>query len=119
MSAFVVEDKTINIIVNFLEDESYRRDGVTYGMLNRLLGRNGYDLTQPEQDRRLAWDLFKMNCQAVNGRYGEGRAKDFRSLAFRFDPCIRDTFTLGFRDSLEIKSAKSSNAGACLPASRN
>lgn len=85
MSAFVVEDKTINVIVNFLEKESWQNDGLTYGMLIRKLKKLGYDLTQPEEDKRLAEDLFIMNCRAINQRYGMGEAAKFRSMDFKFD----------------------------------
>jgi len=85
MSAFIVEDKTINQIVNFIEKESWQKDGLTYGMLDRMLKKEGYDLTHPDEDKRLAEDLFIMNCRAINQRYGVGEAAKFRPMDFRFD----------------------------------
>lgn len=85
MSAFVVEDKTINFIVNFLEKESWQNDGLTYGQLGRMLKEEGYDLTQPDESKRLAEDLFIINCIAVNQCYGMGEAAKFRPMDFKFN----------------------------------
>lgn len=84
MSAFIVEDKTINAIVSFLYNESWGNETLTYGSIKRTLAKKGYDLTQHNRDKDLAQDLFKLNCNAVNQRYGEGQAKEFRSLVFNF-----------------------------------
>lgn len=85
MSAFIVDDDCINRIVSHLNRNA--RD------FEWLLSRSGYTLSQSEDLQRLASDLYLMNCDAVDGRYGPGtsaqddagRAGEFQ---FKFSPPI-------------------------------
>lgn len=78
MSAFIVSDETINKVASWLyckQNESYwPAKGIKeiYG----LVDRQGFE--------KLAKDMFKLNVRAVDERYGEGEAKTFRKLNFKF-----------------------------------
>ena len=85
MSAYIVEDATINRIVSFL---ALNRDGDWY---RRLIKDNtGCDLVTPEGQRNLANAMFNLNCKAIDERYGEGQAKEFRDLDFKYRREIPD-----------------------------
>lgn len=77
MSAYLVDDRTINTIVSHLH-------------LNRDLSwlrREFMDAVHPmtsDVDAELGNALFAMNVAAVEARYGEGQAKEFRALDYRF-----------------------------------
>ena len=78
MSAFIVEDKTINKIVTWLaysQDASWDR---------RQIEKLGYDLSKRFSVEKLAKDMFALNCRAVDARYGQGEAEKFRELNFQF-----------------------------------
>jgi hypothetical protein len=86
MSAYIVDDKTINNIVCTLAyGHTHGAGFATYGG-----GRPFRDLPNPyklktapqttEQEleyKRLAFDLYKMNCAAVDQRYNEKNPCDF------------------------------------------
>jgi len=79
MSAFVVEDKTINRAVSFLATD---RDG---DWLRRFIQDNlGIDLTTGIGRETLGKLMFSLNCDAVNQRYGDNQAEEFRSLDYAF-----------------------------------
>ena len=69
MSAFIVEDKIINRIVNILVYETRRGD--FSHTLQEGLSKLGYDLTDHASAEKLAKDMFELNVNAVNQRYGE------------------------------------------------
>lgn len=78
MSAYIVNDSTINNIVNTLaglRDFEYER---------REIKENGYDLDEREGRQLLAVEMFKLNIAGVDARYGEGEAKTFRPLDFTY-----------------------------------
>lgn len=86
MSAFVVNDRTINKIVTFFSlsttEDWYR------GQIKNI----GYDFGKPLSIEKLAKDMFFLNCEAVDKRYGKNEAEKFRDLNFRyhevdFDEC--------------------------------
>jgi len=70
MSAFIVEDKSINRIVAFLADCHCRGKVWLYLPLERI----GFNLSEPLQVKRLAEEMATLNCMSVEGRYGEGQA---------------------------------------------
>ena len=78
MSAFIVEDKTINKVVTKL---AYDRDG---DWLKRRVKDAGYDLETLEGKTKLGWDMFKLNIRAVNMRYEDKPADQFRPLNYHF-----------------------------------
>lgn len=82
MSAFIVDDSTINRLVTFLNSD---RTGTIRYHFDRL----GYGCGD---EQRLASDLFLMNCDSVDARYGKGTAaQDTEDMAdefrFSFAPC--------------------------------
>ena len=73
MSAYVVEDKTINKIVAFLA----MNQDIKYALRNE-----GIELNGQESQEKLGQELFEMNWEAVNQRYEEDpawcRLKDYK-----------------------------------------
>src|SRR6266496_4857378 len=96
MSAFMVEDTTINRVVTWLKRE-VRRSRFT---LDRLAREYGVDLTSDGWDEKLAQAMFQLNCDGVNARYGEGEAEKFRPLNFTYRP-EGDTFRVQVLKSLQ------------------
>lgn len=73
MSAYVVENATINRVVSFLAID---REG---DYLRRtILRETGCDLSTREGKDALGKAMFALNCNAVDQRYGEGESKSFR-----------------------------------------
>lgn len=88
MSAFVVNDSVVNNIVTFVYKNNRKYDDKYYYCLFELRDA-GYLSKDPGQDaqyapKRLAEDMFTLNCDAVEQRYGEGEAKEFRPLDFKY-----------------------------------
>lgn len=79
MSAFVVDDKTINRAISFLATD---RDGDW--LRNYIREHLGVDLTTGIGRETLGNLMFSLNCDAVNQRYGDDQAKEFRSLDYRY-----------------------------------
>jgi len=82
MSAFIVEDKTINGIVSWMHDAIVRK--TDYAWCVRTLEKLGYRLDSDLGCKRLAEELFTLNCDSIEQRYGEGQAEKFRPLDFQF-----------------------------------
>jgi hypothetical protein len=80
MSAFMVEDQTINRVVTWLKREAQR----SRFTLDWLAREYSVDLTSDNWDEKLAKAMFQMNCDGVNARYGEGEAEKFRPLNFTY-----------------------------------
>ena len=78
MSAFIVEDKTINKVVTKL---AYDRDN---DWQKRQFKEKGYDLETLEGKNKLGLAMFCLNIRAVNMRYKNGQAEDFRPLNYKF-----------------------------------
>ncbi len=81
MSAFMVEDKTINRVVTWLGNEVKKSEG--YDLKEKLEELN-YNLTSDEWEEILAKDMFQLNTDGVNARYGNGEAEKFRPLDFQY-----------------------------------
>ena len=77
MSAFMVNDETINRIVNYL---------VSLPESLLVLVRLGYFLISPEDAKRLAENMFQLNVRSIEARYGKGQAATFRDLDFAYVP---------------------------------
>lgn len=79
MSAFVVEDKTINRVIFHL---TTNRDLSWYADKYRLREGNG-------NVEAFGKALFDLNCAAVEARYGKGEAAKFRRLNYKYktEPC--------------------------------
>lgn len=78
MSAYIVNDNTINKIVSFFKATKHLPHII------REFEAAGYNLNQDVDCSRLANDMFKLNVQAVNSRYGKGSAEEFRPLDFQY-----------------------------------
>jgi len=74
MSAFVVEDRTINRIVSHL---CFNRD-------LEWLRSEFCEAARAASDEEIGAALFKLNCDAVEARYGVGEAAKFRPLDYQF-----------------------------------
>ena len=82
MSAYMVEDKTINRIVNWLKREVFRNSYLkekTEKVLGISVGSDKWAQTVGKA-------LFKLNIDGVNDRYGEGEAQRFRKLNYAYLP---------------------------------
>lgn len=84
MSAYVVDDNTINKIVAFFTLDT-AGDAKYLGHHRNPLATLGYLLGYGEEEpRRLAKDMFALNVRAVDVRYGKGQAAEFRPLDFEY-----------------------------------
>ena len=82
MSAFIVDNKTINNIVTWLDSALEE----TYGtiIIRQKLLEQGFDASESDWTERLGQAMFQLNVIAVDARYGSGEAKRFRPLAYRY-----------------------------------
>jgi hypothetical protein len=82
MSAYIVADKTINNIVNWL-----RRD-VDLGRFSQIphkLKDLGFDTGALDWAERLGHAMFQLNVIAVDFRYGNGEARKSRPLNYHYE----------------------------------
>jgi hypothetical protein len=96
MSAFMVDDQTINRVVTWLSRETSNE----FFWLDRLAKKYDIDLVSDRWDEKLANAMFQLNCDGVNARYGEGEAEKFRPLNFKYMPAP-DTFRVQVLKSLQ------------------
>ena len=83
MSAFIVADKTINNVVNWLQREIDH-----LSLIPDKLQKLGVDTTEDGWAERLGYAMFQLNINAVDARYGNGEAKKFRKLDYRYQVTI-------------------------------
>jgi hypothetical protein len=79
MSAFMVEDITINNIVNWL-----RRNIDQLPTIDAKLQQLNIDTNAPGWAEDLGQVMFLLNMNAVDARYGDGEAAKFRTLNYRY-----------------------------------
>ena len=72
MSAYIVEDETINRIAGYLA--MCAQDKKLW--ITHHLEKIGYSITNPLQCKRLAEEMFTLNCDSIEQRYGGGAAED-------------------------------------------
>jgi len=96
MSAFMVEDQTINRVVTWLT----REVSTHFPYIDRIARKYDVDLVSEKWDEKLANAMFQLNCDGVNARYGEGEAEKFRPLNFTYRP-EGDTFRVQVLKSLQ------------------
>jgi hypothetical protein len=77
MSAFLVADKTINTVVNCLGRELEEVYGTL--IIRQKLMELGIDPVI------LGHEMFQLNIRAVDARYGNGEARKFRPLDYRYE----------------------------------
>ncbi len=88
MSAFMVEDITINSIVSWLEREIYRSPWLREKLHNFLATTEKSYLSADEWQPVLAQRMFQLNIAGVEDRYGKGEAAHFRELNFHYQPVV-------------------------------
>jgi hypothetical protein len=93
MSAFMVEDATINRVVTWLK----REVTTSRFTLDWLAREYDVDLTSDQWDKKLAEAMFELNCEGVNARYGEGEAEKFRPLNFTYKPEVYHSLVQVFK----------------------
>ena len=76
MCAYIVEDKTINRIVSYL---SSNHEALSY-----MKHVENIDLTFEEDEAKFGQELFDLNVRAINERYGNGTAENFRDLDYHY-----------------------------------
>jgi hypothetical protein len=79
MSAFLVEDKTINTIVNWLIREQFY-----FSEIPQKLRTLGFEPAVVAFAEALGQAMFQLNIKAVDARYGKGEAATFRKLDYRY-----------------------------------
>lgn len=84
MSAFIVEDKTINRVVSWCNVVGMAGHVHKYFYCIKPLIELGYKLDTELGCKRLAEEMFTLNCEGVEERYGEGQAEEFRPLDFNY-----------------------------------
>jgi hypothetical protein len=84
MSAFIVEDETINTVVNFL----YIKESGNDAYWPRYIMREaGHDFTDLMTRKVFAQAMMDLNVRAVNGRYEESHAAiDTVLITYRTSP---------------------------------
>ena len=88
MSAYVVDDETINRIVTYFISIS---TGNGHEWTLRPLEEIGFKIKRNEEEqKRLAEEMFELNCQSVNERYGKDQAQEFRPLDFQYNPGLKE-----------------------------
>jgi hypothetical protein len=80
MSAFMVEDRTINYVVNWL-----RRNIDQFSTIPHKLKELGIETNVTGWAEILGYEMFQLNVKAVDARYGNGEAPKFRKLDYRFE----------------------------------
>lgn len=81
MSAYVVENSTIDRIAAWVYTKSM---GSMHNWMFRTLQSLGYLTDRPEGVEKLAQAMFWLNVEAVNERYGEFEAEQFRPLDYEY-----------------------------------
>lgn len=87
MSSFLVEDKTINTIIDYLANDN------ELGYIRRSIKKDlGFDLETYKGKEELGKLMFKLNCKATGERYHDSEGiglEDFRPLNYKYmsTPC--------------------------------
>jgi hypothetical protein len=82
MSAFIVDNKTINSIVNWLDSAVAEAFGTT--TIRWKLLELSFDTSKTGWAERLGYAMFQLNVIAVDARYGSGAAKKFQPLDYHY-----------------------------------
>jgi hypothetical protein len=93
MSAFMVKDETINRVVWWISREVATSEWFKEKVESAL----HIDTTKSGWQQKLGQAMFELNIAGVDDRYGEGEAKKFRELNYRYSPA----------SCLEIQACKS------------
>src|SRR5918999_5500543 len=85
MSAYIVADKTINNIVNWLRRDV---DLDRFSHIPQKLTKLGFDTGKSGWAERLGYAMFQLNINAVDALYGNGEAEKFRKLDYRYQVTV-------------------------------
>jgi hypothetical protein len=83
MSAYVVNDECINTIVTYLADGRRQWEQEHIQKALREQGTIGDTFQE-----KLGNAMFELNCNAVEQRYGDNQAQEFRTLDYSYKPFI-------------------------------
>jgi len=87
MSAYIVEDKTINTILAYLA-----RGRDIEHVQQTIHAETGTDLTNYQSIEELGRAMFALNCRAVDARYGEGESQSFRDdMQYKYSTVLPPT----------------------------
>jgi hypothetical protein len=81
MSAFMVDDITINRVVSWMYYEIVGDKNLSYYLKEEF---KEYDFIKDSGFEKLANDMFQLNANSVEQRHGKGELGKFRSLDFEF-----------------------------------
>ncbi len=84
MSAFVVEDDTINRILTWLYHETQSSNGLTYGRVERVLRGVGHEAHHILKLQLLGKAMFDLNVRAVRERYDDADKSGMIPADFNF-----------------------------------
>ena len=82
MSAFMVTDETINRVVRWLSREVYQSSSLKEKVEKTLGMTTGSEAWADTVGKA----MFQLNIAGVNDRYGDGKAKKFRTLNYTYVP---------------------------------
>jgi hypothetical protein len=82
MSAFLVEDETINRVVEWLSWEVTKSPRLKLSVERTL----GSATRSASWEQELGHAMFQLNIDAVNDRYGDGEAATFRDFNYSYRP---------------------------------
>ncbi len=82
MSAYMVNDETINRVVYWLYWEVTKYQWLK----DKLEQASGIDTTSYAWSETLGKAMFALNIAGVTDRYGDGEAAHFRTLAYQYTP---------------------------------
>ena len=83
ISEYLVEEKHLNYIINFLSHEHFYRDD-TNGECSDLLKKRGYDISKDNDLERLFQDMHNLNIQAVESRYPDDDKVTYSEGRFKY-----------------------------------
>lgn len=102
MSAYIVPEETINVIVSYFID--YTRDGGLWHVVN-----GDYRYLNQDNAHELAWQLYNQNVRSVNDRYNDNNSDEVYS--FEYVPRAKQLYTMAdiakALDGLEYQSCES------------
>ncbi len=78
MSAYIVEDETINRIVAYLVRDDFSSNPTARYLLNQA----GFDVSRDA--RGLAHEMHRLNVYGVDERYGEGQGREMSGEPFTY-----------------------------------
>ena len=81
MSAFIVEDKTINTVLAFIKTDSAKNAHIYRPLENDIANLT---FNTPDALKALGNMMFDLNIRAVEALYGKGQAKKFRPLDYQY-----------------------------------